>query len=144
MAELQNINRLANRLQALVRKHGSPKTVVVGFTQNYALYVHENLEAKHRVGQAKYLEQPARQNAPELGRIVKDAVTHGATVDQGMLLAGLRLQRESQELVPIDTSALKNSAFTTTEDQLEQASAAAYARGEAIRRQGLAAREAQQ
>jgi hypothetical protein len=29
-----------------------------------------------------------------------------------LLIAGLALQRESQQLVPVDTSALKNSAYT--------------------------------
>jgi hypothetical protein len=36
------------------------KTYVVMFTMPYALKVHEDLEAFHRVGQAKYLEVPFR------------------------------------------------------------------------------------
>lgn len=34
---------------------------------------------------------------------------------QGLKLAGLHLQRESQVIVPVDTGALKNSAYTRAE-----------------------------
>lgn len=89
-------------------------SVIVGYTQAYAVYVHENLTARHPVGQAKYLEQPARQLSSDgtLGRIVRQAKQNGQTMAQGLLLAGLRLQRDSQALVPIDTGALRASAFT--------------------------------
>jgi len=91
--------------------------VVVGFTQNYAIYVHENLEAYHLVGQAKFLEQPARElsQGGVLSRIVVEVMRQGKTMMQGLLLAGLRIQREAQRLVPVDTGALKNSAFTRVE-----------------------------
>lgn len=39
----------------------------VGFTQNYGLYVHENMDAFHAVGQAKFLEEPARTIKEKLG-----------------------------------------------------------------------------
>lgn len=90
-------------------------SVIVGYTQSYALVVHERLDVFHPVGQALYLLQPARQYAKELGEIAVKAVRNGATVSQAILLAGLRLQRESQLLVPVDTSALKASAFTRLE-----------------------------
>ncbi len=90
-------------------------TVVVGYTQHYAVWVHENMEAHHPVGQAQYLRQPARTLEHELGTLAVRAVRNGATVAQALLIAGLRLQRESQLLVPVDTSALKASAFTKLE-----------------------------
>lgn len=38
----------------------------------YAIHVHENLEAHHPVGQAKFIEGPLRESAPFLpGRIAK-------------------------------------------------------------------------
>ena len=50
------------------------KTDVVvhyGAGADYAVYVHEDLEAKHKVGkQAKFLEQPARQKKNEIFKIV--------------------------------------------------------------------------
>jgi len=33
-------------------------SILMGFTMSYAIYVHENLQAHHTVGQAKFLEQP--------------------------------------------------------------------------------------
>jgi len=40
--------------------------------QGYAFYVHENLDADHKVGQAKYLESTVKESAPFLpGRIAK-------------------------------------------------------------------------
>lgn len=33
-------------------------SILMGFTMTYAIYVHENLQAHHNVGQAKFLEQP--------------------------------------------------------------------------------------
>lgn len=41
-----------------------------GAASGYAIYVHENLEARHPVGQAKYLEQPVLEALPGLaGRV---------------------------------------------------------------------------
>lgn len=90
-------------------------SVIVGYTQSYALVVHEDMQAYHPVGQAQYLRQPAREHERELGNIAVKAVRNGATIAQAILLAGLRLQRESQLLVPVDTSALRASAFTRLE-----------------------------
>lgn len=42
----------------------------------------------------------------------KAGVRTGKQVERGLKKAGLFIQRISQEVVPIDTSALKNSAFT--------------------------------
>lgn len=116
----------ADKVQAIIRKarekagSGPPPEVVVGYTQNYGIYVHENLQAAHRPPtQAKFLEQPAR----ELGangtftRIIQAAMAKGATLEQALLLAGLRLQRESQKLCPVDTGALRGSAFTRLKER---------------------------
>lgn len=117
MAAVEGLERLVAKLRsraAQARRDGHP-SVAVSFSTNYALFVHENLEAYHPVGQAKYLEQPARQMAPELGRIIFDAVRKGAPLAQALLLAGLRLQREAQKLTPVDTGALRASASTRLE-----------------------------
>lgn len=95
------------------------------------MFVHENLNARHAghtlvsyasgkrreytgVGQAKFLEAPARElnNSGELGKIVVDTLLQGKTVAQALLLAGLRIQRESQLRCPVDTGAMRASAFT--------------------------------
>lgn len=66
-------------------------------------------------GQAKFLEQPARTLTDVLSEIVAVAMKAKKTMSQALLLAGLRLQRESQKLVPIDTGNLRASAFTRLE-----------------------------
>ena len=122
-----------------LRKHGEKlglvgnPSVIVGYTANYALHVHENIEMKWKglprvapskgnywdgsrgPGQAKFLEQPARELTTEFDRIVFEAMRGGATLLQALYLAGLRLQRESMLLVPVDTGNLKASAFTRKE-----------------------------
>lgn len=122
-----------------LRKHGEKlglvgkPSVIVGYTANYALHVHENIEMKWKglpriapskgnywdgsrgPGQPKFLEQPARELTSEFDRIVFEAMRNGATLLQALYLAGLRLQRESQLLVPVDTGNMKASAFTRKE-----------------------------
>lgn len=133
MASLVHAKALYNKLSQLERKAlaDSGHSVVVGYTAAYALPVHENIEMKLKGqprpkgrgrywdpqgrAQAKFLEQPARELGPELGRIVGQAVKKGLPLIVGLQLAGLRLQRASQRLVPVDTGNLKNSAFTRIE-----------------------------
>ena len=40
--------------------------VVLGYPKDYAIYVHENMEAHHEVGQAKFLETPMLLKSNEL------------------------------------------------------------------------------
>lgn len=40
----------------------------------YAIPVHENLRARHRVGEAKYLEKAIKQSVPKINKFFKDAV----------------------------------------------------------------------
>lgn len=114
---LKALKRLEQKYQGRKAKAGIGESVIVGFTAAYALFVHEDMEADHKVGQAKFLEQPARElsNNGTLGGIVRKAVLAGRTVVEGLLLAGLRLQREAQLLTPVDTGALKGSAFVRVE-----------------------------
>ena len=95
-------------------------SAVVGYRGvAYAVYVHENMEARHDPGQkAKYLEDPARElnDSGELGRLVTGTMRGGGTLAQGLLVAALRIQRESQQVVPVDTGNLRGSAFTEVEN----------------------------
>jgi len=117
MSGIYGINKLRRKLKAmeLAAKQRDAIDVVVGYTAKYAVYVHENTESRHTVGQAKYLEQPAREKADELGNIVAKAAKRGLSLDKGLLLAVLKLQAASQKLVPVDTGNLKGSAFTRKE-----------------------------
>ena len=143
MAKVEGLTKLVAELRkraAKVKQDGEP-SVLVGYTASYALYVHEAVGMKLQGlprspetdkkgnpkpargyywsplgrAQAKFLEEPARTLQPELAQIVRIALLKGKTMAQALLLAGLRLQRESQLLVPVDTGNLKASAFTRLE-----------------------------
>lgn len=117
MAEVTGFDTLVDILKGKEQDAAkeSDVSVAVGYTQAYAIYVHENMEAVHPVGQPKFLEQPARVLEPELAEMIRTAMERGVSLTQALLMAGLRLQRESQLLCPVDTGALKASAFTEVE-----------------------------
>ena len=129
--KLTGLDRLRQRLKEKKDKSGKPiEVIVVGYTQSYALKVHEDLEMPHAQGkQAKYLEGPARQYTPEIVQIMRS----DRDLAVGLLRAGLFLQRVSQEVVPVDTSALRASAFTSTEEDLETVAGAARSQSDSIR-----------
>lgn len=127
---------LKGTLSKYVKKYGTKlkPSVTVGFTQSYGIFVHENLEAHHPTGQAKFLEQPAREmgNSQEFTRIAKKVIQQGGTLEDGLLVGGLELQRRAQQLTPVDTGALKASAFTSKTEDEETAGAAAFAKAKTI------------
>lgn len=52
---------------------GFDTDIIVGYQAEYAVFVHEDEEARHRPGkQAKYLEAPARQFRPEILKIIAE------------------------------------------------------------------------
>lgn len=115
MAKILGLEKLIAQLRqraAKARKDVDGVSVSVGYTANYALVVHENRNAYHRVGRAGYLLDVMRENQRQLADVVRTALQAGKTVAQALLLVGLRLQRESQLNVPVLTGNLKNSAFT--------------------------------
>jgi len=64
----------ALRASAFTRKEnkGLKTSVRVGYTKNYAIFVHENLEANHAPGKtAKYLERPAREKVREMSEVIR-------------------------------------------------------------------------
>lgn len=120
MASVEGVAQLLNQLQALITgAKADDVSVSVGYTAGYALYVHEDLTKKHAEGtQAKFLEQPARILFSDgtLAGIITKTKQQGGTLKDGLLLAGLRIQRESQILCPVDTGALRASAFTRCDE----------------------------
>lgn len=116
MATVEGVSKVIAALEkAKDKAPARDVNVRVGYTAAYALHVHENTQAFHRVGQAKFLEQPAREMQSELAKAVADAAKKGATLPQALYIAGLKLQRASQKLVPVRTGALKASAYTRIE-----------------------------
>lgn len=98
-------------LEARRRKYSTPAKVEVGYAAPYAVYVHENLAARHVTGQAKFLEQPARQHHKEMASIIERALIRGESLEKALSLAGQFLLAKSQSLVPVLTGELKSSGF---------------------------------
>lgn len=114
------------------QNQGKPQvTIVVGYSQSYALEVHERTDIRHKVGQSKYLEAAARNNTSDIQNTLRQSPRD--KLAENMLKAGLLIQRESQQLVPVDTSALKASAFTCIEEELDQVASEARSKAELIR-----------
>jgi hypothetical protein len=116
-----DIAQVIARLKASSLKGRKRLQVVVGYDTPYAFYVHENLEARHTTGQAKYLEQPTRELAQDMANIVKDSLLNKRSLEEGLTKAGKLLLDRSKELVPVDTGALRDSGFMEIRDTLNNA-----------------------
>jgi len=124
-----------NSMDNLVHNLGpnpSP-TAIAGYTQTYALKVHEDLAMNHSTGQAKFLEEPSRSRSKELVyAIIRDfQVTNNLPL--ALLSAAYKLRAISKPYVPIDTSALVNSAYIATDTTHDAVASAAFSRSESIR-----------
>ena len=133
MARVENLDSIVKAMRKRVAKiaEDAKCSVVIGYTAYYALYVHENLDPKTigmniprpsglgvfwgPAGQPKFLEAPFRDNRDKYAAIVRNALKAGLTLKQALLLAGLELQRDSMELVPVEYGNLRASAFTRVE-----------------------------
>lgn len=133
------VNEVASAIKQMMIQHTGAThypSVTVGFTQTYGIYVHENLESSHKQGkQAKFLEQPARElgSSGVLAGLTAEVVKAGKPLEKGLLVAGMRLQREAMKLTPIDTGALRASAFTAPTREEDSAAQAAFAQSETLR-----------
>lgn len=85
--------------------------MVVGFTAPYAIYVHENLTARHRIGQAKFLEVAARKYQREIAEVVKRALASHTPLNSAIALGAIHLLRRAQQLCPVDTGFLRDSGY---------------------------------
>lgn len=134
MAAIDGLERVTERINELQRNWGKPvEPVVVGYAAQYGVFVHENLEAKHTVGQAKFLEQPARENQTEIAEAIATMAAKHKDLQKAVFAGGLLLQRKSQPLVPVDTGNLRAGAFTALESEVEQAAGKAAEAGAAKR-----------
>jgi hypothetical protein len=114
-------------------------TVVVGYSMEYALEVHERTDVKRRVGQPKFLETAARTLEPDIRKLLRE--TKPDKLADNMLRAGLLIQREAQKLTPVDTSALRASAFTTIEEDLDRVATDARTKAEQTRMKVMSQRK---
>ncbi len=137
--KIEKLKAVLDALQKRINeaKKASDTSAITGFTANYALYVHENLEMRLKglprpthggasrgyywdpQGQAgpKFLEGPARELKDEVAKIVSEALKNGATLAQALVMGCLRIQREAMQRCPVDTGFLKASAFTRLEEK---------------------------
>ena len=139
MPAVERIKAVKAALLKAAKRYGPAKpSVVVGFNANYAVFVHENTKMKLKGqkrtgkrpdgtfregkywdpqgrGQSKFLEQPARELQSELGNIIATVTKKTKSLEEGLVIAGLRLQAASQKLVPTDSTNLKGSAFLGVE-----------------------------
>lgn len=93
---------------------GVPGTsaVEVGYSAPYAVYVHEDLKARHpNGGNAKFLSGPAESLLEELGQAARGAMSEGAGRRAALLEAGDLLLGASQQQVPVDTGFLRDSGY---------------------------------
>ena len=116
--------------------------VAVCYPMDYAAEVHERTDQRHKVGQAKYLETAAKHSEQEVKQRLREASKQGPKhLAEEMLRCGLLIQRNSQQLCPVDTSALRSSAFTSVEEELDSKSTQKRSEAEALRLTKLAQRE---
>lgn len=133
MAKVEGIKELTAKLRDRAAKasRDANVSVLVGFSAAHAIFVHEmipktlgqNVPRKSGLGVywgpsqhgPKFLEAPARELGPELGKVVRAVVKKNGTVATGLVAAGMRLQAESQRRVPVEYGALRASAFTKLE-----------------------------
>src|SRR5688572_32334240 len=132
MAKIEGVDDVIKALkQKGVEAGGDGKpSVLVGYTAEYALYVHENRERKldgeprpsglghywGPKGRPGFLLDVMREMTDELRGIVTEMMKKGQPMIQALYLAGLRLQRESMQNVPVEYGFLRASAFTRTEN----------------------------
>lgn len=114
MAKIEGFSSLVSKLGKRAAEV-KPVSVVVSYSASYGVYVHENLEAKHPSGNAKFLEGPARRNGTIYGDIARGVYADTGDMAKALYTAGLALQADSQRECPVDTGALRASANTEVE-----------------------------
>lgn len=108
------VNKLRNRAERSQQKDRGFFTV--GYAAPYALFVHEDLQAQHEHGQAKFLERPTRELHGELASQIRLDVGRDLGLEIANKNAAITLLQKSQELVPVDTGALKASGYVRDQD----------------------------
>ena len=111
MIIIDNLQRLLFKLRAMTaqaaRDNGAAARV--SYSTYYAVWVHENLNSHHPIGQAKFLEQPARMYTREITEAARIVFRQKFQVRPALLAAAQTLLTLSKPLVPVDTGALKAS-----------------------------------
>lgn len=114
--QLKGVSDVLAALRAESLTGKSYLNLYIGYRAPYAVYVHENLNASHAVGQAKFLEEPLRRLRPDMMRIIENRLRkRKRSLEDALKAAGQLLFDESQACVPVATGALRESGFMTVE-----------------------------
>lgn len=115
---IANLSAALKRLGA-----GSGRRVGIQYTEPYAIFVHENMEAKHVVGQAKFLEQPMQemksQTVTTIARVLRSRKVNQDSIDEAIVTCATAILDRSKEIVPVDTGALKESGSLTEVESID-------------------------
>lgn len=109
-------------------------SAVAGYTQTYSVVVHENLDAAHAPGKtAKYLQIPLHENIRLIAGMINKHYLRTGDLGAALLVGCKFLQKVSQQIVPVDTGALRASAFSCMADDEDAVATAAFYQSESIR-----------
>ena len=112
---VEGTGKVQARLRAVSLKGAVRGAVGVSYSAPYATFVHEDLEAYHPVGQAKFLEEPFRRLLPQLRKTIQSYLKNRRSLEEGLLAAGRMLLEASLPLGPVDTGLLKSTGAVGTQ-----------------------------
>lgn len=112
MAKITGVRDLQATFVKMAKRFPKDTDIEVGYSTPYAIYVHEDLQAAHTVGQAKFLEEPARLMVNDLRDVVARELMRGSTWVNALFSAAKLLEAATVPLVPVDTGLLRSTAFT--------------------------------
>ncbi len=127
-AEVLNVRKFLYAISNEKRRaRENDKTrIVVGFSAPYAIFVHEDAVAIHRVGQYKFLETAAIETADEVGEIIAEHMRKkNAKMYIAQRKAGHVILTRAQELCPVSEDGsggnpagfLRDSGFVVVEKE---------------------------
>lgn len=137
MPKIEGLKSLIRKFKELrtTSKKKDNVTVTAGYTQRYAIWVHErNIPHKRpATAQWRYLITASREKEAEISRAAVQAYALTGSMEKALIVAGLRLIREAQPLVPVASGALKASSFVAAKRNEDEAAAKAFVVSEFVR-----------
>ena len=111
MSKMLGVETLVRKLEGLATKSrkDASLSVKVVYLAPYSTFVHEDMQAVHQNGRAKFLSTPARENRQKYADIVTRKIKNHRSWAEALTVAGQTLLKDSQELVPVLTGTLKAS-----------------------------------
>lgn len=116
VAKVNGVKKVTETFQRVSEQYQGAK-YVIGFTAPYAVYVHENLNARHTNGEAKFLENATRLYAKAAAAMIANMLKNGKTVSQAVMAGGLVILGQAQKRCPVLTGRLKRSGFVKVEQE---------------------------